>query len=33
MDRGRFWRVSKGKEFLDLPAPTRQLLLFDLEEG
>jgi hypothetical protein len=31
MDPGRFWRVSKGKEFLDLPTPPRRLLLFDPE--
>jgi hypothetical protein len=31
MDPGRFWRLAKGKEFLDLPAPPRQLLLFDPE--
>ncbi len=29
VDPGRFWRLAKGKEFLDLPAPPRQLLLFD----
>lgn len=31
MEPGRFWRVAKGKEFLDLPSPPRQLLLFDGE--
>jgi hypothetical protein len=31
MDAGRFWRVAKGKEFLDLPPSPRQLLLFDSE--
>ena len=29
VDPGRFWRLAKGKEFLDLPPPPRQLLLFD----
>ena len=29
VEPGRFWRLAKGKEFLDLPAPPRQLLLFD----
>jgi hypothetical protein len=29
LEPGRFWRVAKGKEFLDLPEPPRQLLLFD----
>jgi hypothetical protein len=31
MDPGRFWRVAKGKEFLELPIPPRQLLLFGLD--
>jgi hypothetical protein len=31
LDPGRFWRVAKGKEFLDLPTPARQLLLFEAE--
>lgn len=25
---GRFWRVAGGKEFIDLPSPPQQLLLF-----
>jgi hypothetical protein len=29
LEPGRFWRVAKGKEFLDLPSPARQLLLFE----
>ena len=29
VDPGRFWRLAKGKEFLDLPTPPRQLLLFN----
>jgi len=29
LDPGRFWQVAKGKEFLDIPTPPRQLLLFD----
>ena len=29
VDPGRFWRLAKGKEFLDLPPQLRQLLLFD----
>jgi hypothetical protein len=29
LDPGRFWRVAEGKEFLDLPQPPVQLLLFD----
>lgn len=29
VDPGRFWRLAKGKEFLDHPPPPRQLLLFD----
>lgn len=34
LDPGRFWRVAKGREFLDLPSPPRQLLLFeDLDPG
>jgi hypothetical protein len=28
LDPGRFWRAAKGREFLDIPAPHRQLLLF-----
>lgn len=32
LDPGRFWRVAKGKEFLDLPKPALQLLLFDLDQ-
>ena len=31
LDPSRFWRVAKGREFLDLPTPLRQLLLFDTE--
>ena len=29
LDPGRFWRVAKGKEFIDFPKPPRQLTLFD----
>lgn len=29
LDPTRFWRAAKGKEFLDLPTPPRQLTLFD----
>ena len=29
VEPGRFWRLAKGMEFLDLPSPLRQLLLFD----
>ncbi len=29
LDPGRFWRAAKGKEFLELPSPPRQLTLFD----
>ncbi len=28
LEPGRFWRVARGKEFMDLPTPPRQLLLF-----
>jgi hypothetical protein len=31
LDPGRFWRVAKGKEFLELPLAPRQLLLFQDE--
>jgi hypothetical protein len=27
----RFWRAAKGREFVNLPAPARQLTLFDVE--
>ncbi len=30
IDPGRFWRAAKGREFLDLPRPPRQLTLFDI---
>lgn len=33
LDPGRFWRAAKGREFLDLPPPPRQLLLFGPEDG
>lgn len=29
LDPGQFWRAAKGKEFLDLPRPPRQLTLFE----
>jgi hypothetical protein len=29
LDPGRFWRVAKGKEYIVLPTPPRQLTLFD----
>ena len=29
VDPGRFWRLAKGKEFLDLHPPPHQLLLFE----
>ncbi|WP_439628575.1 hypothetical protein [Gemmata sp.] len=29
LDPGRFWRVAKGKEFIDLPQRPRQLTLFE----
>jgi hypothetical protein len=29
LDAGRFWRVAKGKEFVEFPKPPRQLTLFD----
>lgn len=29
LDPGRFWRVAKGKEFVEFPKPPRQLTLFD----
>jgi hypothetical protein len=29
LDPGRFWRVAKGKEFVELPKRPRQLTLFD----
>jgi hypothetical protein len=29
LDPGRFWRAAKGREFIDLPTPPRQLTLFD----
>lgn len=29
LDPGRFWRAARGREFLQLPAPPRQLTLFD----
>jgi hypothetical protein len=32
LDPGRFWRVAKGKDFLDLPTPARQLLFFEIRE-
>lgn len=32
LEPGRFWRVAKGKEFLNLPSPPRQLLLFEDED-
>jgi hypothetical protein len=28
LDPGAFWRAARGKAFLDLPPPTRQLVLF-----
>jgi hypothetical protein len=28
LDPARFWRVAKGKEFIDLPPPPVQLRLF-----
>jgi hypothetical protein len=28
MDPSRFWRIAKGREFIDLPKPPVQLLLF-----
>jgi hypothetical protein len=32
LDPARFWRAARGKEFLDLPRPPRQLLLFPDEQ-
>lgn len=29
LEPGRFWRVAKGREFIDIPSPPRQLTLFD----
>jgi hypothetical protein len=29
LDPGRFWRVAKGKEFVEFPKPPRQPTLFD----
>lgn len=29
LDPSRFWRVAKGKEFIEFPKPPRQLTLFD----
>lgn len=29
LDPGRFWRVAKGKEFIEIPKPRRQPTLFD----
>jgi hypothetical protein len=31
LDPGRFWRVAKGREFINLPKPPVQLLLFSDE--
>jgi hypothetical protein len=31
LDPGRFWRVAKGREFINLPTPPVQLLLFSDE--
>ncbi len=28
LDPGQFWRAARGNDFLDLPRPSRQLLLF-----
>jgi hypothetical protein len=33
MDAGRFWRVVRGKEWIDIPKPRRQPLLFADEDG
>jgi len=33
LDPGRFWRIAKGKEFIDLPKPPVQLLLFPDPHG
>jgi hypothetical protein len=32
MDPGRFWRVAKGSEFIDLPISLQQLELFSPRE-
>ena len=33
LDPGQFWRAAKGRDFLQLPGPPAQLLLFsELEE-
>jgi hypothetical protein len=29
LEPGHFWRVAKGNEFINRPAPARQLILFD----
>ena len=29
LEPGQFWRAAKGRDFLDLPKPPVQLLLFD----
>jgi hypothetical protein len=28
---GRFWRVAKGREYINWPEPPRQMTLFDLD--
>jgi hypothetical protein len=34
LEPGRFWRAAKGREFLTLPTPLRQLTLFsDIPAG
>ncbi len=33
LDPGQFWRAAKGRDFLDLPEPAIQMLLFNDREG
>ena len=33
LDPGQFWRVAKGRDFLELPRPPVQLLLFQAESA